>query len=132
MPIKELSIDLETYCEVDLRKSGVYRYAEDDSFEILLLAISIDNGPVRFYDLIKEELPNNIIQALVDDTIINWAFNDSFERICLSNWLKKHHSELLSDGFLSPDSWRCSMVWSAYLGLPLSLEGVGTVLQLKE
>lgn len=132
MPIKELSIDLETYCEVDLRKSGVYRYAEDDSFEILLLAISIDNGPVRFYDLIKEELPNNIIQALVDDTIIKWAFNASFERICLSNWLKKHHSELLSDGFLSPDSWRCSMVWSAYLGLPLSLEGVGTVLKLKE
>ncbi|WP_069989637.1 DNA polymerase [Streptococcus agalactiae] len=132
MPIKELSIDLETYCEVDLRKSGVYRYAEDDSFEILLLAISIDNGPVRFYDLIKEELPNNIIQALVDDTIIKWTFNASFERICLSNWLKKHHSELLSDGFLSPDSWRCSMVWSAYLGLPLSLEGVGTVLKLKE
>ncbi|WP_069999158.1 DNA polymerase [Streptococcus agalactiae] len=132
MPIKELSIDLETYCEVDLRKSGVYRYAEDDSFEILLLAISIDNGPVRFYDLIKEELPNNIIQALVDDTIIKWAFNASFERICLSNWLKKHHSELLSDGFLSPDSWRCSMVWSAYLGLPLSLEGIGTVLKLKE
>ncbi|MHA2700117.1 DNA polymerase [Streptococcus agalactiae] len=132
MPIKELSIDLETYCEVDLRKSGVYRYAEDDSFEILLLAISIDNGPVRFYDLTKEELPNNIIQALVDDTIIKWAFNASFERICLSNWLKKHHSELLSDGFLSPNSWRCSMVWSAYLGLPLSLEGVGTVLKLKE
>lgn len=132
MPIKELSIDLETYCEVDLRKSGVYRYAEDDSFEILLLAISIDNGPVRFYDLTKEELPNNIIQALVDDTIIKWAFNASFERICLSNWLKKHHSELLSDVFLSPNSWRCSMVWSAYLGLPLSLEGVGTVLKLKE
>ena len=132
MPIKELSIDLETYCEVDLRKSGVYRYAEDDSFEILLLAISIDNGSVRVYDLTKEELPNNIIQALVDDTIIKWAFNASFERICLSNWLKKHHSELLSDGFLSPNSWRCSMVWSAYLGLQLSLEGVGTVLKLKE
>lgn len=132
MPIKELSIDLETYCEVNLRKSGVYRYAEDDSFEILLLAISIDNGPVRVYDLTKEELPNNIIQALVDDTIIKWAFNASFERICLSNWLKKHYPQLLSEGFLSPNSWRCSMVWAAYLGLPLSLEGVGTVLKLKE
>ncbi|MGG6795674.1 UNVERIFIED_CONTAM: DNA polymerase [Streptococcus canis] len=131
MPIKELSIDLETYCEVDLRKSGVYRYAEDDSFEILLLAISIDNGPVRVYDLTKEELPNNIIQALVDDTIIKWAFNASFERICLSNWLKKHYPQLLSEGFLSPNSWRCSMVWAAYLGLPLSLDGVGTVLKLK-
>lgn len=131
MPIKELSIDLETYCEVDLRKSGVYRYAEDDSFEILLLAVSVDNEPVTVYDLTKEELPDEILQALVDDTIFKWAFNASFERICLSNWLKKHHPELLSEGFLSPNSWRCSMVWSAYLGLPLSLEGVGTVLKLK-
>ncbi|HEL0662984.1 TPA: DNA polymerase [Streptococcus equi subsp. zooepidemicus] len=131
MPIKELSIDLETYCEVDLRKSGIYRYAEDDSFEILLLAVSVDNEPVTVYDLTKEELPDEILQALLDDTIIKWAFNASFERICLSNWLKKHHPELLSEGFLSPNSWRCSMVWSAYLGLPLSLEGVGTVLKLK-
>ncbi|EPV36878.1 XRE family transcriptional regulator [Streptococcus agalactiae GB00888] len=132
MPIKELSIDLETYCEVDLRKSGVYRYAEDDSFEILLLAVSVDNGPATVYDLTKENLPDQILQALVDDSIIKWAFNASFERICLSNWLKKHHPTLLSEGFLSPNSWRCSMVWSAYLGLPLSLEGVGTVLKLKD
>lgn len=132
MPIKELSIDLETYCEVDSRKSGVYRYAEDDSFEILLLAVSVDNGPVRVYDLTKKKLPDQILQALVDDAIIKWAFNASFERICLSNWLKKHHPTLLSESFLSPNSWRCSMVWSAYLGLPLSLEGVGTVLKLKD
>ncbi|HGC7479898.1 TPA: DNA polymerase [Streptococcus agalactiae] len=132
MLIKELSIDLETYCEVDLRKSGVYHYAEDDSFEILLLAVSVDNGPVTIYDLTKENLPDQILQALVNDSIIKWAFNASFERICLSNWLKKHHPKLLSEGFLSPNSWRCSMVWSAYLGLPLSLEGVGTVLKLKD
>lgn len=132
MLIKELSIDLETYCEVDLRKSGVYSYAEDDSFEILLLAVSVDNGPVTVYDLTKENLPDQILQALVNDSIIKWAFNASFERICLSNWLKKHHPKLLSEGFLSPNSWRCSIVWSAYLGLPLSLEGVGTVLKLKE
>lgn len=132
MPIKEISVDLETYCEVDLKKSGVYRYAEDDSFEILLLAVSTDNGLVTVYDLTKEELPIDIIQALIDDTIIKWAFNASFERICLSNWLKKHYPQLLSEGFLSPNSWRCSMVWAAYLGLPLSLEGVGTVLKLKE
>lgn len=132
MLIKELSIDLETYCEVDLRKSGVYSYAEDDSFEILLLAVSVDNGPVTVYDLTKENLPDQILHALVNDSIIKWAFNASFERICLSNWLKKHHPKLLSEGFLSPNSWRCSMVWSAYLGLPLSLEGVGTVLKLKE
>lgn len=132
MLIKELSIDLETYCEVDLRKSGVYHYAEDDSFEILLLAVSVDNGPVTVYDLTKENLPDQILQALVNDSIIKWAFNASFERICLSNWLKKHHPKLLSEGFLSPNSWRCSIVWSAYLGLPLSLEGVGTVLKLKD
>ncbi|SUN29160.1 prophage LambdaSa04, DNA polymerase [Streptococcus agalactiae] len=131
MPIKEISVDLETYCEVDLKKSGVYRYAEDDSFEILLLAVSTDNGLVTVYDLTKEELPIDIIQALIDDTIIKWAFNASFERICLSNWLKKHYPQLLSEGFLSPNSWRCSMVWAAYLGLPLSLDGVGTVLKLK-
>ena len=132
MPIKELSIDIETYCDIDLRKSGVYRYAEDNSFEILLFAVSVDNGPVTVYDLTKEKLPQDILEALVDDRVIKWAFNASFERICLSTWLKKHHPEFLSDGFLSPVSWRCSMIWSAYLGLPLSLEGVGTVLKLKD
>lgn len=132
MPIKELSIDIETYCEIDLRKSGVYRYAEDDSFELLLIAVSVDNGPVTVYDFNKEKLPQDILEALVEDRVIKWAFNASFERICLSNWLKKHHPEFLSDGFLSPVSWRCSMIWSAYLGLPLSLEGVGTVLKLKD
>lgn len=131
MPIKEISIDIETYCEIDLRKSGVYRYAEDDSFEIHLFAVSVNNGPVTVYDLSKEKLPQDILEALVDDRVIKWAFNASFERICLSNWLKKHHPELFLDGFLSPNSWRCSMIWSAYLGLPLSLEGVGTVLKLK-
>lgn len=132
MPIKEISIDIETYCEIDLRKSGVYRYAEDDSFEILLFAVSVNNRPVTVYDLTKEKLPQDILEALVDDRVIKWAFNASFERVCLSNWLKKYHPELLSFGFLSPVSWRCSMIWSAYLGLPLSLEGVGTVLKLKD
>ncbi len=132
MPIKEISIDIETYCAIDLRKSGTYRYAEDNSFEILLFAVSIDNGPVSVYDLTKEKLSQDILEALVDDRVIKWAFNASFERICLSNWLKKYHPDLLLDGFLSPVSWRCSMIWSAYLGLPLSLEGVGTVLKLKD
>ncbi|HEM4952997.1 TPA: DNA polymerase [Streptococcus suis] len=132
MPIKEISIDIETYCAIDLRKSGTYRYAEDNSFEILLFAVSVDNGPVSVYDLTKEKLSQDILEALVDDRVIKWAFNASFERICLSNWLKKYHPDLLLDGFLSPVSWRCSMIWSAYLGLPLSLEGVGTVLKLKD
>ena len=123
MQIKELSVDIETYCDVDLRKTGVYRYAEDESFEILLLAVSINNAPVIVYDLTKDELPNLILQALLDDTVIKWAFNATFERICLSNWIKKQYPTLLNENFLSPNSWRCSMIWSAYLGLPLSLEG---------
>lgn len=132
MQIKELSVDIETYCDVDLRKTGVYRYAEDESFEILLLAVSINNAPVIVYDLTKDELPNLILQALLDDTVIKWAFNATFERICLSNWIKKQYPTLLNENFLSPNSWRCSMIWSAYLGLPLSLEGVGTILKLSE
>lgn len=128
--MKELSIDIESYSEVDLRKAGVYRYAEDDSFEILLMAVSIDNGPVTVYDLTKENLPSHIIEAIVSDEIIKWAFNANFERVCFSNWIKKHHPELLTEDFLSPTSWRCSMVWAAYMGLPLSLEGVGSVLGL--
>ena len=132
MQIKELSVDIETYCDADLRKTGAYRYAEDESFEILLLAVSIDNAPVIVYDLTKDKLPNLILQALIDDTVIKWAFNATFERICLSNWIKKHYPTLLNENFLSPNSWRCSMIWSAYLGLPLSLEGVGTILKLSE
>ena len=128
--MKELSIDIETYSEVDLRKSGVYRYAEDDSFEILLVAISADNGSVTVYDLTKEDLPKDIIDAIVSDSIIKWAYNANFERVCFSNWLNKHHPELMNLNFLSPTSWRCSMVWSAYMGLPLSLEGDGSVLGL--
>lgn len=128
--MKELSIDIESYSEIDLRKSGVYRYAEDDSFEILLIAISVDNGPVTVYDLTKEDLPSDIIDAIVSDDVIKWAFNANFERVCFSNWLKKQQPELMAEGFLAPTSWRCSMVWSAYMGLPLSLEGVGSVLGL--
>ena len=128
--MKELSIDIETYSEVDLRKSGVYRYAEDDSFEILLVAISADNGSVTVYDLTKEDLPKDIIDAIVSDSIIKWAYNANFERVCFSNWINKHHPELMNLNFLSPTSWRCSMIWSAYMGLPLSLEGVGSVLGL--
>jgi DNA polymerase len=128
--MKELSIDIETYSEVDLRKSGVYRYAEDDSFEILLVAISADNGSVTVYDLTKEDLPKDIIDAIVSDDVIKWAYNANFERVCFTNWLNKHHPELMTEYFLSPTSWRCSMIWSAYMGLPLSLEGVGSILGL--
>ncbi|HFI0092315.1 TPA: DNA polymerase [Streptococcus suis] len=132
MPIKELSIDIETYCDIDLRKSGVYRYAEDDSFDILLLAVSINHNPVVVYDLTKEDLPNTVLEAILDDTILKWAFHATFERVCLSNWIKKRYPDKLTQDFLSPNSWRCTLIWSAYLGLPLSLEGVGAVLKLDQ
>ena len=140
--IKEMSIDLETYSDVDIRKCGVYKYAESDNFEILLFAVSVDNGDVTVYDLAQgDTLPDEILDALTDDNVIKWAFNASFERICLSYWLRKNYTDKFKsygDGndtvgkYLNPVSWRCSMVWSAVMGLPLSLEGVGAVLGLKD
>lgn len=142
MTINEMSIDLETYSNVDIKKSGVYKYAESDNFEILLFAVSIDGCPVTVYDLAcGEMLPDEIIDALVDDTVIKWAFNAVFERVCISYWLKRNYPDKFkgygpvedtTGNYLNPVSWRCTMVWSAYMGLPLSLEGVGAVLGLKE
>lgn len=142
MTIHEISIDLETYSDVDIKKGGVYKYAESDNFEILLFAVSIDGGPVTVYDLASgDTLPADIIDALVDDTVTKWAFNAVFERVCLSYWLKRHYptkfksygnDDDTTGNYLNPVSWRCTMIWSAYMGLPLSLEGVGAVLGLKE
>lgn len=139
--MKELSIDLETYSDVDISKCGAYKYAESDNFEILLFGVSVDNEPVVVYDLTAgEEIPTEILAALSDDNVTKWAFNASFERVCLSNWLRKHHPEYFktykSEGdpvqnYLEPSSWKCTMIWSAYMGLPLSLEGVGAVLKLQ-
>ena len=92
--MEELSIDLETYSDVDIKKSGVYKYAESDNFEILLFAVSIDSGPVTVYDLASgDTLPLEIIKALTDESVIKWAFNASFERICISSWLRKYYPE---------------------------------------
>lgn len=140
--IKELSIDLEAYSDVDISKCGAYKYAESDSFEILLFGVSVDNGPVIVYDLTSgDEIPTEILEALSDENITKWAFNASFERVCLSNWLRKHHPEYFNScnseddpvhNYLNPSSWKCTMIWSAYMGLPLSLEGVGAVLKLQD
>ena len=120
--MKRLSIDLETYSSVDLGKSGVYKYAESEDFEILLFAYSIDDGPVEVIDLANgEHIPDNILSALKDEKIEKWAFNANFERACLSRYVGEK---------LRPQSWYCTMIWSAYLGLPLSLEKVGEVLRL--
>jgi DNA polymerase len=122
--MNSISIDIETFSSANLQKCGVYRYAESDDFEILLFGYSVDGGAVQVVDLAcGEKIPNEIINALMDNSVTKWAFNAMFERVCLSKWLN------LTD-YLDPTSWKCSMVWSAYMGLPLSLEGVGAVLGL--
>ena len=126
--IKNLEIDIESFSDVDLTKCGVYKYASAPDFEVILFAYSVDGGPVRQVDLAcGEKIPAEIIAALEDDTVTKWAFNANFERVCLSRYLGYPTGD-----YLMPDSWCCSMVWAAYLGLPLSLEGVGTVLGLEK
>ena len=126
--MKTLSIDIETYSSAPLQKTGVYRYVEADDFEILLFGYSVDSGPVQVVDLAcGEQIPQEILQALEDDTVTKWAFNATFERICLSRFLGYPTGE-----YLNPESWRCSMIWAATMGLPLSLEGVGAVLGLEK
>lgn len=129
--MKTLSVDLETYSSVNIGKSGVYKYAESPDFEILLFAYAVDGGAVQVIDVAQgETIPLKILDALRDERVVKWAFNANFERICLSSYLKRQG--ILKDDYLSPSSWRCSMVWSAVMGLPLSLEGVGAVLGLEQ
>ena len=133
--MKSLSIDLETRSSVDIGKSGVYRYTEAEDFAILLFGYSVDGGAVQVIDLVRgERIPQEILDALADDSVIKWAFNANFERVCMSRYLSDlgmlHTTECAH--FLSPHSWRCTMIWSAYMGLPLSLAVVARVLGLEE
>ena len=139
--MKTLSLDLETYSSVDLGKSSVYRYVESHDFDILLLGFSADGSPIQVVDLAQgEQIPPEVIDALTDDTVNKWAFNANFERVCLSEWLRRNsyplHNEHYSTpddpcmGYLDPAGWYCTMVWAAYLGLPLSLKDAGMALGL--
>ena len=126
--MKTLSIDIETFSSVNLAKSGVYRYSESEDFEILLFGYSVDGGPVEVVDFTAgEKLPASIKKALTDDSVMKWVFNAQFERVCISRFLGYPTGK-----YLDPISWHCTMVWAATLGLPLSLEGVGTVLGLEK
>ena len=140
--MKSMSIDIETFSDVNLAKCGVYKYAESPAFEILLFGYAVDGDEVQVVDLAQgETIPEDILEALTDEAVTKWAFNASFERICLSRYLSDlgisldpfHDHHPLSQNcarFLNPAGWKCSMIWSAYMGLPLSLEGVGAVLKL--
>ena len=140
--IETLSIDLETKSSVDISKCGVYKYAESSDFAILLFGLSVNHGPVAVYDLASgDTLPEEILSALTDDTVTKWAYNCSFERICLSVWLRRNYpqhfrsyssSDSTLSQYLDPKAWKCTLVWAAYNGLPLSLEKVGAVLGFEE
>ena len=126
--MRTLEIDIESFSDVDLSKAGVYRYSESPNFEILLFGYSIDGGGVKVIDLAcGEEIPAEIVSALEDETVEKWAYNAQFERVCISKYLGLPTGE-----YLSPSSWKCSMVWAAYLGLPQSLESVGAALGLEK
>ena len=140
--IRTLSLDLETRSSVDLAKCGVYRYCESTDFDILLFGVSVDSGPVTVYDLAcGETVPEEILAALSDDRVTKWAYNAAFERVCLSVWLRRNYPEHFRSYsipgdpvqyYLDPASWRCTLVWAAYNGLPLGLEKVGAVLGFEE
>jgi len=124
--MKSISIDIETYSSAALPKCGVYRYAEAEDFEVLLFGYSIDGDKVHVIDLAcGERIPQELIDAITDEAVTKWAFNASFERICLSRYLG-----LPTGQYLDPGQWHCSMIWAATMGLPLSLQGVGSVLEL--
>lgn len=140
--MKTLSIDLETRSSIDIGKCGVYKYAESPDFDILLFGVSVDSSPIAVYDLAcGDVIPNDILAALSDDQVTKWAYNASFERVCLSVWLRRNYPQYFStysiegdpvQNYLDPASWKCTLVWAAYNGLPLGLEKVGAVLGFEE
>ncbi len=142
MDIKNLSLDLETKSSVDIGKAGAYKYAESPDFEILLFGVSVNHGPITVYDLAcGDTVPEEIIAALSDDRVTKWAYNASFERVCLSVWLRRNYPDHFRSysipgdpvqNYLDPTSWKCTLVWAAYNGLPLGLEKVGAVLGFEE
>lgn len=137
-----IEIDIETYSDVDLQKSGVYKYSESENFELLLFGYSVDGGEVVVIDVAQgEKIPDEILKALTDENIIKWAYNSQFERVCLSVYLRRNYpqhfcsysiDEDTVSEYLDPRGWKCSMTWAAYMGLPLSLKSVGEVLKLSE
>ena len=140
--MKTLSIDLETRSSVDIGNCGVYKYAESPDFDILLFGVSVDGGPITVFDLAcGDVIPDDILAALSDERVTKWAYNASFERVCLSVWLHRNYPQHFHSysipgdpvqNYLDPASWKCTLVWAAYNGLPLGLEKAGAVLGFEE
>lgn len=129
--MRQISIDIETFSPAPLAKTGVYRYTEHPDFRLLIFGYSIDGGPVEVVDLASGGgLPGEVLATVTDPDVVKWAHNAAFERVALSAWLHRHHPDLLTDELLDPAHWRCNMIWSAYLGLPMSLDAVGAALDL--
>lgn len=125
--MRKISIDIETYSDIDLTKCGVYKYVESPNFAVLLFGYSIDEGAVQVVDLANgEKIPDEVLAALEDENVIKWAYNANFERVCLSRFLGYPAGK-----YLSPIGWKCSKIWAAYLGLPQTLKAVGAALGLE-
>ena len=140
--INMITIDIETKSDKDISKCGVYAYTDTPYFDILLFAYSIDGQPVQVVDMANgEEIPENVLAALVDENVIKMAFNVNFERVCLSKYLRKNYPQYFQSysidedtvgDFLNPESWHCSMIHARTLGLPSSLAEVGKVLGIEQ
>ena len=140
--INMITIDIETRSDKDISKCGVYAYTDTPYFDILLFAYSIDGQPVQVIDTANgEEIPENVLAALVDENVIKRAFNVNFERVCLSKYLRKNYPQYFQSysidedtvgDFLNPESWHCSMIHARTLGLPSSLAEVGKVLGIEQ
>ena len=140
--INMITIDIETKSDKDISKCGVYAYTDPPYFDILLFAYSIDGQPVQVVDMANgEEIPENVLAALVDENVIKMAFNVNFERVCLSKYLRKNYPQYFQSysidedtvgDFLNPESWHCSMIHARTLGLPSSLAEVGKVLGIEQ
>ena len=140
--INMITIDIETKSDKDISKCGIYAYTDTPYFDILLFAYSIDGQSVQVVDMANgEEIPENVLAALVDENVIKKAFNVNFERVCLSKYLRKNYPQYFQSysidedtvgDFLNPESWHCSMIHARTLGLPSSLAEVGKVLGIEQ
>lgn len=128
--METMSLDIETFSDIDLIKCGIYRYTESPLFDILLLSYSVGGSPVRLIDLAcGEKLPSELIHDIMNDQVIKTAYNANFERIAIMRYLSRILNQQV---VLNPSSWNCTAVQAGMLGLPLYLDGVAKVLRLEQ